>query len=164
MNAVNAIIMPTILFGIILFHLKKFYYYPNKYKKLITLVTFNKIIIRLPFGGETAPLITENINRITVEDASAIDTPFASFQRRTTAIMINTAVAIPDIAIKIIGAVEFPFKSSADDKTDKIYVPMPKIASILSFIRQAPLSMPQSRSWLKAIRRSDLLDDDVLFK
>jgi hypothetical protein len=48
--------------------------------------------------------------------------------------MINIAVAIPDIAIKAIGTTEFPSKSVAEDKTDKIYVPMPKIASVLFFI------------------------------
>jgi hypothetical protein len=43
-------------------------------------------------------------------------------------------VAIPDIAIRIIGATELPSKSVADDKTDKMYVPIPNIASVLLFI------------------------------
>ncbi len=43
-------------------------------------------------------------------------------------------VAIPDIATRIIGATELPSKSVADDKTDKIYVPIPNIASVLLFI------------------------------
>jgi hypothetical protein len=68
------------------------------------------------------------------EEASVIAKFFASFHRRIVAIIINAAVAIPDIAIKAIGATEFPSKSVADDKTDKMYVTIPKIASVLFFI------------------------------
>ena len=75
-----------------------------------------------------------DIIRITSEDASVIDTPFAPFQRRTNAIIINTAVAIPDIAIKAIGNLKFSSRSVADVITDNMYVPMPKIASVLFFI------------------------------
>jgi hypothetical protein len=55
-----------------------------------------------------------------IEDVSNIDENFDIFHRRIVAIMINTAVAIPDTAIKAIGTIEFPSESEADDKTDKI--------------------------------------------
>ena len=76
-----------------------------------------------------------------VEDASIIDKLFASFQRRIVAITINTNVAIPDIATRAIGTLGFPSKSSADDKTDNIYVPMPKNAIVLFFIKSPKLKL-----------------------
>jgi len=68
------------------------------------------------------------------EEKNIIDKFLASFQRRTVAITTNTIVATPDIPIKKTGVTEFPSRSSADDKTDNMYVTMPKIASILFFI------------------------------
>ena len=77
----------------------------------IALIILNRIIGGLP---------KDNIKRIIVEEASNIDEFLDIFHRRIVAIMINTAVAIPDTTIKAIGATEFPSKSKADDKTDKI--------------------------------------------
>lgn len=56
------------------------------------------------------------------------------FQRRTTAKITKTMVAIPDIIIKIVGTVVFPSRSVAEDKTDNTYATIPKIASVLFFI------------------------------
>ena len=67
-------------------------------------------------------------------EGSIIAKIFVSFHRRIVAKTININVAIPDIVTKVIGTTEAPSKFSADDKTDKIYVPIPKIARVLLFI------------------------------
>lgn len=99
--------------------------------KLTVLAIFNRIIIELPYGGKVNVATTVSTKRMSVEDANIIDSHFVSFQRRIVAIMINTKVAIPDITTKTTGAVEFPSRSEADDKTDNIYATIPKIASDL---------------------------------
>ena len=48
-------------------------------------------------------------------------------------------VAVPDIKTKAIGAVGFPARSVADDKTDKLYVPIPMKAIVLFFMSVALL-------------------------
>jgi len=95
---------------------------------------FIRTIIGFPYEGNVNTCIVVNIKRTIAEEKNIIDKFLASFQRRTVAITKNIAVTIPDAIIKIPGTVEFPSRSSAEDKTDNIYVIMPKIASILFFI------------------------------
>lgn len=79
-----------------------------------------------------------------VIDTNNIDEIFEIFHKRIGAIIKKTIIAIPAINIKPIGATEFPSKSVADDKTDKRYVPMPKIARVLFFIGLIFLISPTS--------------------
>jgi len=94
---------------------------------------FIRTIIGFPYEGNVSTCIVVNIKR-TIAEEKNIDKFLAFFQRRTVAITKNIAVTIPDAIIKIPGTVEFPSRSSAEDKTDNMYVPIPKIASILFFI------------------------------
>jgi len=90
-----------------------------------TLLMFNKIIIRLPSGdGKNSWIAVNTPNRI-AENKSVNDTILSSFHNRIIAQMVNIKDAIPDITINTIGAEKFPCKSSAEDKTPKIYVAIP---------------------------------------
>ena len=75
-----------------------------------------------------------NTKRISTEERNVIAKILTSFHRRIVVKTINISVASPDIATKASGATRAPSKFSADDKTDNMYTPIPKIASILFFI------------------------------
>lgn len=88
----------------------------------------------LPYDNGVKIWVVVKTKEIIAEDANTIDRFLAPLCKRTVAKATNAIVATPDTITRAMGAAGTPSKFSADAKTAKMYVPIPRIASILLFI------------------------------
>lgn len=116
------------------FILKSFVITQTNKMTSIKLIILSMIIIGDPYEGNVISWITPNMNTMIVEDANIIERFLADFHNRTIAITVNNRSAIPDITIEGSGTRGLPSRSEMDVRTDSMYVPIPKIASVLFFI------------------------------
>lgn len=102
--------------------------------KLITVRILPKIVKKVPYPGRIISCTKSIAARKIVEERKAIESFFDLFHSLTQEKITKRIVKVPDRKMRSSGMREPPFRSSAEDITERMCIPIPQKASVLFLI------------------------------